>query len=328
MYSSPVGFTVTDLSRAGRLAWVCSSLAYDAYEMMNDGGYGITGWINKGSTPLPATAYNDLRSYAQTRGEEAGLAVSGLYDIRFLQDTARSNTNALCAVLVLTDGERVPFVAFAGTRDYTNWRTNLKIKKVPATRLNGEAVGMVHRGFQSSYKDVSAGVRDWCAGRQELVVAGHSLGSALSQLCAYDLSLQGHRVYNCTLAPPRVGDSAWADHYNDVVDYAAHFHVDGDPVPNTPLRGQGFEHTKGHFVFYPEKSLLTKCPLVVKMKPNTCKAYEKSGFLWRMAEYTSNTTKAVQTGGLSLVLQDGNCARLHRMTVYLEAILKSAQACD
>jgi len=81
-----------------------------------------------------------------------------------------------------------------------------------------------------------------------LLVTGHSMGSALAQICALDLARQGREVINVTFAAPRVGDEAWAQGFDTAVPRAMHLHVPSDPISHIPLVSQGYRHTRRHLV--------------------------------------------------------------------------------
>jgi len=135
------------------------------------------------------------------------------------------------------------FVAFAGTHDVRNLRTNVLMAQVPRDG------GKVHAGFEWAYRSVQDDVRGWAAGRQgPILVTGHSLGSALSQLCALDLAQQGHKVVNISFAPPRVGDEQWAGKFDSAVPRALHLHAKSDPITRLPPHSRGYRHTRRHFL--------------------------------------------------------------------------------
>lgn len=164
-----------------------------------------------------------------------------------LDAAAQEETRLLLSV---EKGEMMPLVAPGGKgagqapgREGTVGPTSCgqrALAHLPALR---HALPHVHAGFWSAYLSVrtqllsaveSALARE---GTEYLYCTGHSLGGALAQLAAYDLSinfpaLRHIQVY--TLGAPRVGNPAFSSAYEARVPATFRVVVDGDLVPGMP----------------------------------------------------------------------------------------------
>ena len=151
-------------------------------------------------------------------------------------------------------------LAFRGTADREDERTDVQAWKFPV----GDA-GCVHYGFWEAWLSVRKLVWEWPAWDKSssVMVAGHSLGGAIAQLCAWDMARGGRaagqvRVY--TFGSPRVGDAAWRDDYDSLLGGAT-WHVVNmvDVVPRVPGYLAGFRRT-GRTVLLTEGGRAAVCP--------------------------------------------------------------------
>ena len=136
----------------------------------------------------------------------------------------------------------------SGERTSANWATNLDAGAVPLSVPDLKQV-QVHKGFQEAYEAVHARLLAWLeandARNQELVLAGHSLGGALSMLAAVRLTHLGWPVSAVvTFGSPRVGHEGFRELYQRMKLHActARFANQRDPVPCVPREADGFEH--------------------------------------------------------------------------------------
>ena len=136
----------------------------------------------------------------------------------------------------------------SGERTSANWATNLDAKAAPLLAQEFQDV-RVHRGFQEAYEAVHPRLLAWLeasdARSQELVLAGHSLGGALSTLAAVKLQHLGSRVSAVvTFGSPRVGHEGFRELYQrmELHTCTAGFANQRDPVPCVPWEADGFEH--------------------------------------------------------------------------------------
>ncbi len=159
------------------------------------------------------------------------------------------------AVYLATD--RIAILAFRGTENKTDIRTDLQFRKVPL----GE--GKVHRGFYGAFSGLWDGSTLLGSDRQglsaylaqeeakrpgvPLYVTGHSLGAALSTLAVHAALGEGRKVYaHYTFGSPRVGNEAFAHELAARAKNARTklFRVVnfGDPVTVSPPSWLGYEH--------------------------------------------------------------------------------------
>ena len=81
----------------------------------------------------------------------------------------------------------------------------------------------VHRGFLSYYKKIKkliiTSYSDMAHVTKNILICGHSMGSAIATLCAYDLSKYLHleNVYCVTTGSPRVGNIRFSMMYNKLL---------------------------------------------------------------------------------------------------------------
>eukprot|EP00012_Vannella_robusta_P002660 CAMPEP_0206191178 /NCGR_PEP_ID=MMETSP0166-20121206/5207_1 /ASSEMBLY_ACC=CAM_ASM_000260 /TAXON_ID=95228 /ORGANISM="Vannella robusta, Strain DIVA3 518/3/11/1/6" /LENGTH=158 /DNA_ID=CAMNT_0053607431 /DNA_START=488 /DNA_END=961 /DNA_ORIENTATION=+ len=112
--------------------------------------------------------------------------------------------------------------------------------------MTGVEVGL---GFYKEWNDLSPqvipAVQNLTANypSAKIWVTGHSLGAAISILCAAELAQEGYSdisVYNYGL--PRVGNEAFSDYYRSIVPNTFRVVNGHDIVPHVPLYDMGFFH--------------------------------------------------------------------------------------
>lgn len=140
-------------------------------------------------------------------------------------------------------------VSFRGTHNLDNWIEDLKILK-DKSPFPGCPSGTVATGFAQCYLSLADQI---VPAVQALVqqfpsypvrVTGHSLGGAISSLCALDLNInvgvQNVQVLN--FGSPRVGDSDFAVYFNNVIGSIMRMTHQDDIVPHLPPYDFNFEH--------------------------------------------------------------------------------------
>jgi len=155
-------------------------------------------------------------------------------------------------------------VTFRGSESVRDWLVNMFAFMV------GYDGCKVHAGFLACWCSVDLQVVDAIdkvmrraepEPPQRIVIAGHSLGSAMATLCALDLRRvrPQYDVRLTTFAGPRVGDSAFAARLRDLNPMTiCHF---GDVVPSLP-----------RFSVI-ARSTYSPCGLVKFAPPETCKNF-------------------------------------------------------
>jgi hypothetical protein len=159
-------------------------------------------------------------------------------------------------------------ISFRGTVNQANMESDLDFVKVPCS-LGGSPCGSVHQGFLKlwlSHRDAMVRSISKFAAQHNtplILLTGHSLGAAVAQLAALDLSItfsaKQHivsHVHVTSLGTPRTGDAAFSTAFNkkrptpiSIARYAQVSKVLGitvnDPVSRLPLKGMGFQHIGG-----------------------------------------------------------------------------------
>eukprot|EP00887_Chlorella_sp_A99_P000326 scaffold13.g326.t1 len=193
------------------------------------------------------------------RNEEAlddpfvnGAAALALFDLEHWEKVEDEDTDTH-AVIGWSSSQAV--LAFRGTSSMENTMTDLKSWRVKYTLepvWRGRKVG-VHAGFLNAWLDGGfnnkvldrlAAIDAARAGQQPLRiwVTGHSLGGALAVLASQQIS-RAHPASHITLYTfgcPRVGNSAFADMFNDAIPDAWALINRGDPVTIIPKASSGF----------------------------------------------------------------------------------------
>ena len=188
---------------------------------------------------------------------------------------------ALAHCLVIHD-ETACILAFRGSASLRDWLTDLQAMRtqvsVPSTPDTRPASEEIHHGFWDAASEILPKLMAWW-GRPippaPMFITGHSLGGALAVLCARGLARAGfpvHSVY--TFGGPRVGDAAFAKHYDSQELAAAgmpdatksslgartwRFVDEEDIVPRLPFWHWGYRHV-GQECFLPSIGCLTLNP--------------------------------------------------------------------
>jgi len=159
------------------------------------------------------------------------------------------------------DYDRV-VLSFRGTANIENWISNIDILQTVYPHYDNGA-GSLHSGFYSNWLSLedhglSTMIKSMFAGYPDadLLITGHSLGGALAEIAAFDIS---HNSDYSTLSigsirvidfgTPRWADETIATRYNEVIDSNWRIVNEWDAVPQIPLQEMGYHHT-GTMVHY------------------------------------------------------------------------------
>lgn len=170
------------------------------------------------------------------------------------------NAETDTSVLVADVGD-VIVLAFRGTTNLRDWITDIDFIKVG---LDGkfaphESKAKVHRGFLNAISSILPQIIGHLlppgadkSKIKPIIITGHSLGGGLASEAAFFLTQQGFYIKAVyTFASPRVGNAAWRNAYNTLLDgrladRSFRIACTGDLVPLipgifTPIR-DGFRH--------------------------------------------------------------------------------------
>lgn len=140
-------------------------------------------------------------------------------------------------------------ISFFGSDDVLDWIANLHFLQVSPSFDNGDAAVKVHLGFLYSYDDIRDHVMTRInqfleEGNRRIVVAGHSLGAALAVVLSYELALSNDEIVLTCFASgsPRVGNEAFAGHFDSLVPDCYRYVNRDDIVPQIPPEERGYKH--------------------------------------------------------------------------------------
>eukprot|EP00475_Leptophrys_vorax_P032549 TRINITY_DN5035_c0_g1_i3.p1 TRINITY_DN5035_c0_g1~~TRINITY_DN5035_c0_g1_i3.p1 ORF type:complete len:487 (+),score=125.90 TRINITY_DN5035_c0_g1_i3:1099-2559(+) len=114
-------------------------------------------------------------------------------------------------------------VVFRGTLSPTEWIYDADLLSVPLPAEMGGAKypqARVHQGFLQLYLGLRSMIIDGMDSYEPkgIIITGHSLGSSLATLAAFDLAINGYNVHSVyTYASPRVGDPYFVEAFEGVL---------------------------------------------------------------------------------------------------------------
>jgi len=152
------------------------------------------------------------------------------------------------AMQVISSEEIV--ISFRGSSELENWITNLQFSKTEPYQ-NDPNVG-VHSGFYKAWLTVKDQVEAEMERLKKqfphkvVLTTGHSLGAALTTLCAADLAAKhpDWEIVNWNFGCPRVGNDGWVKMYRNLTNIKPSYRVINqyDMVPQVPPEIMKFEH--------------------------------------------------------------------------------------
>jgi hypothetical protein len=185
------------------------------------------------------------------------------------------------------------YVAYRGSSNWQNWMANLETSMTPYTSFpTGECSGncQVHRGFYTAlladFDAVTTEVRRLQSEypTYKVKTTGHSLGAALAQLAAMELTARGVRVTNTyNFGQPRTGNKYFSAFANTLMTTYRHVHY-ADPVPHVPPPQFGFVHECTE-MYEPNEvynGTIQSCGSISTSEPygNSCEAEGKCMLSW------------------------------------------------
>jgi hypothetical protein len=158
-------------------------------------------------------------------------------------------------------------VVFRGTAllSILDWVENLDFTQTPAICDGCQ----VHKGFLGDYMsirdDLLQTTRSLIGAYPDapIVITGHSLGGALTELAAIDFALNEQIVANTiyTFGAPRVGNDVWVQNWQTLFWDTTAYRVTHcmDPVPHAPPQAMGFVHPPTEVYYNEDNSQFTVC---------------------------------------------------------------------
>lgn len=154
-------------------------------------------------------------------------------------------------VLIRESNPEELMFAFRGTVTVEEWWDDAHVKPVNFDPHNKEvslpAELKVEEGFYLVYVSIRNQLFKYLDDVKpaKVYITGHSLGSALSELFVFDLSLSNKEIdiVSTNFACPRLGNKYFVDYYNNVV-FTNTLRVVNleDIVPKIPLTWEGYKH--------------------------------------------------------------------------------------
>lgn len=147
--------------------------------------------------------------------------------------------------------------AFTGTSNISQWQSDFDYTLTPATALNGYEPGVeVHRGFYGIYLAVRQQLLTWYSEHvvKVLFLTGHSLGGALSTICAYDFADLDACSTNIHygFGAPRSGNVKYSEVFNSRVPQSIRVGNTEDIItamPPATWHGNTYQHTGQYLPF-------------------------------------------------------------------------------
>uniref|UniRef100_A0A6C0DZ54 Fungal lipase-type domain-containing protein n=1 Tax=viral metagenome TaxID=1070528 RepID=A0A6C0DZ54_9ZZZZ len=155
---------------------------------------------------------------------------------RFITDN--TNTDAQAYVYSKKNKGKNVHIVFRGTSSYKDVIHDVQLSSILYGTKKERSI-RIHSGFMCQYNSIKNAIYDFI--RNELgdtvYVSGHSLGGALAQIAAVDISERfGCKVVCHTFGSPRVGDSDFVEWFDNNVKESYRVINVKDIVPNIPMR--------------------------------------------------------------------------------------------
>lgn len=138
-------------------------------------------------------------------------------------------------------------ISFSGTITRSQWISDFNFPLTPATKLNNYVPGVqCHEGFYKIYTSAQPLIWEWwrqySTSISSIFITGHSLGGAISTICAYDLanifgaSTSDDPVYpiHYSFAAPRSFNVIGANNFAKIIPTSLRINNTEDIVPTLP----------------------------------------------------------------------------------------------
>jgi predicted lipase len=192
---------------------------------------------------LSGAAYCNKENYATMKlsGPATGFVTEAiLYDVK---------TDIQGYIGYLSSSKTI-YTVIRGTSSALNWLDDLEVIKIPYTTFS-ECNCDVHTGFYNSALSIRTKTVDVVKLLKtrfplySVIMTGHSLGGAITQLLGMELEKEGIKVQIYNFGQPRIGDENYGDFVNTIVlDRLWRFTHYKDMVPHIPPeKGMNYLHS-------------------------------------------------------------------------------------
>jgi triacylglycerol lipase len=149
--------------------------------------------------------------------------------------TKQSNT---FGYIFFAPERRQAIISFVGSQLLSEWILDFDFRQTAPVDISNYQSGMlVHEGFWKIYESVRSDLWTWWTDNNsevnELFITGHSLGGAVSTLCAFDFAV--FQPLHYSFASPRVGNILFSDIYNQNITTSFRVNNTEDLIPQVPL---------------------------------------------------------------------------------------------
>ncbi|MGK7897009.1 MAG: lipase family protein [Xenococcus sp. (in: cyanobacteria)] len=189
--------------------------------------------------------------------------------IKFIDITTK-NAATKCAIFPDSNKD-ILFIVFRGSEEWIDWSTNIDIRKASLLKMkktiDEEIVdpedrdfedqdgSKKHRGFVKAYESVQQEIYDYlrstsASNVSNVIVTGHSLGGALSTVCAFDIKRHFEKPLNIivyTFGSPKVGNADFRKSFLKHVPNSYRFVYGMDIVSALPRPWQGYRHVEKEY---------------------------------------------------------------------------------
>lgn len=149
----------------------------------------------------------------------------------------KKNKRRMYATIFISASAIKFLIAFTGTFTLDEWADDFTYPLVNAIQLNNYENGIqVHKGFYEVYIQIRQQIwnlyNKFKDKIKEIYITGHSLGGALSTICAFDFAM--YKPIHYSFAAPRSGGIKYAQKFNKIVPTSLRILNVEDNVPHLP----------------------------------------------------------------------------------------------